>query len=117
MLHPKLISTPVRFQKPLKRKTSLSKHKLRGPGGKYVSPSEIKRERKYYRGIQVEVRTAESEDSDFECCRKFDGKPVHVDIDKKISGGNNKNLALALLLKSKKDESSKIVEIGVGKIL
>ena len=40
ILHPKLISKPVEFQRSRKKDLSPNKHKLQRPGGKYLSASE-----------------------------------------------------------------------------
>ena len=91
IIYQKLISTPLKFQKSPKKDISLKKHTLRGPGGKYMSASEKAKKTEEERTISAskpKFRKVESEDqSDIECYSKSDGKPVHVDIDKKVTEG------------------------------
>ena len=59
------------------------------------------------------VRKVESdeEDRDLECYDRSDGKPVHVDIEKEVTEGNNPTLALL----PKKSEENEIHIIGETK--
>ena len=57
----------------------------------------------------------EEEKSNFECYNKWDGKPVHVDVDRNFTGSSGKDPALALLSnKLKEDETNKEGQVGVG---
>ena len=88
----KIILTPIELHRSPKSDTSPNKHELRGLGGKYFSTSE--KAQMVEEGIISEskpkVRNLESdeEDSDFDCYDKFEGNPVHVDIDKEATKGN-----------------------------
>ena len=68
---------------------SPNKHQLRGPSGKYVSASQ--KTRKMTEGIlseskpKIEKVESDEEHSDSECYDKSNGKPVHADIDKKVT--------------------------------
>ena len=92
------MTAPIELQRSPKKDLSSNKHKLRGPGAKYVSAS--KRARMMEKGTISEsepiVRKVESdeEDSDLDCSDKSEGKPVHVDIDKETTEGNKSTLAL-----------------------
>ena len=96
-LHRKFISSPIEFQRSPKEDLSPDKHKLRGPGGKYVSASKVARLMK--EGIISESKPkvrkvdVQEEGSDFECYDRSDGKPVHVHIDKERTKGNTPTLA------------------------
>ena len=89
ILQRKLISPQLKFQRSPKKDMSPNKHQLRGPGSKYVSTSEKTREMEevMISESKSRVRKVESdeENSDFECFDKFDGKLVHVDVDKEIT--------------------------------
>ena len=93
---------------------SPSKHKLGGPGRKYVIGSE--RTQLMEEGIIHESRPkvrkvdSDGEDSDFECYDQSGGKPVHVDIDKEIAEGNKPTLA-KLPNRSEEDENNNNAEI------
>ena len=88
-LHRKLISKPVEFQRSPMKDMSPSKHKLRGPSGKYVSASE--RAGLMDQGVVSESKSKvrkvelEEKESDFDCYDKSNGKPVHVNMDKKLA--------------------------------
>ena len=88
-LHRKLISKPVEFQRSPKKYKSPKKPKIRGPGVKYVSASERARlvEEGILSGSKSKVRKIELDEkgSDFECCDKSNGTPVHVNIDKELA--------------------------------
>ena len=91
-LHRKLISSPIDSQRSPKNNLSPNKHKLRGPGGKYVSASE--RTGLMVEGINSESRPnvwkmdSDAEDSNFECYDRSEGIPVHDEIDKGTAEGN-----------------------------
>ena len=90
ILQRKLISAAIKLKKSPRKDMSLNKHHLRGPGGKNVSASE--EARKLGEGIIPESQPKvwkvepDEEDCDFECDDKSDGKPVHVEVDKEITG-------------------------------
>ena len=68
---------------------SPNKHKLRVPGGKYVSASEGAQlmEEGIISEPKSKIRKVESDkqESDFDCYDKSDGKSVHVNIDKELA--------------------------------
>ena len=78
ILHLKLKSTPIEFQRSPKKDISPNKHQLRGSSGKYVSASE--KTQKMKEGIisksKLKVRKVESgkADSDFEFYDRSDGE-------------------------------------------
>ena len=99
ILHRKLISTTLKFQRSPKKDVSPKNHKLRGLGGEYMSASGKTKKTEEEGTISAskpKVRKVESieDNSDFECYKKSDGKPIHVDIDKEVIEGGP---ALALL--------------------
>ena len=91
ILHRKLISTQRKLQRSPRIDVPLIKHTLKGPGGKDVSASEKARkvEDRAISASKLNVWKVESneEDSCFECYNKSHGKPLHVDIDKKVTEG------------------------------
>ena len=94
---------------------SPNKHKLRRPGGKYVSASERTRlmEDGTISEFKPKVRKVDSdeEDCDFERYDRSEGKPVQVDIDKRITEGNKPTLTL-LPNRSEADEINNNGEAG-----
>ena len=97
ILHQKLLSKPVELQRSPKKDMTPNKHKLRGPGGMYVSGSE--RARLMKEGIISEcklmVQKLESDDeqSDFEGYDKSNGNPLNFGVDKELAV-NKPTLAL-----------------------
>ena len=116
--HPKLMSKPNFFQKLWENGTSPNKHQLRGPGGKYVIASE--KARRQEEGIILEsesnIRKTESDKaSDFECYDRSKFRPVHVGLDKDVTGSSRKEPRPAPLLnRSEGEENIKNVETPVG---
>ena len=82
------MSRLFKFQRWTNKDVSPKKHTLRGPGGKYVSASEIpqKMEERTISMSKPKVRKVESaeDDCDFECYSKSDGKSKHVDVRNKV---------------------------------
>ena len=67
--------------------------------------------------ILIEVRKVESddEDSDFDCYDNSNGKPVHVDVDKKITRSSQKEPTFTLLPSRLEEEETNINgETGMG---
>ena len=90
ILHRKLISRPLKFQKSPKKDISPKKHTLRRPGREYMSASENAKKAKEEGTISTakpKVRKVESDEdkSGFEGYNKSDDNPVHVDIDKEVT--------------------------------
>ena len=64
------------------------KHKLRGPGEKYVSAWERERmiEKRIGSGSpKVQKVESDGKDSDLECYDEPEGKPLHIYIDKETN--------------------------------
>ena len=91
--HRKLLSTPIELQRSPKMDLARNKHKLKGPGRKYVSASEKSRlvgERFISESKpNVQKMDSDEEDSDFECYDRSEGKAVLVDIDKELTKEKN----------------------------
>ena len=101
-------STQFNFQNSRRKETLSIKHSLRGPGEKYMSASEIEKVEEsiiWLSETKVWKVKLEDEDSDFDCQNKSDGKPLHVDVDKGIIVGAQKNPTLPLN-KLEEDENS-----------
>ena len=84
--------------------------------------SAFKKARKLEEGIisesKMKVRKVESheEDTGLECYHSSDGSPVNIDVDKEITGNNQKDSRLALLPNKFEEKGLKTNgERGVGK--
>ena len=95
---------------------SPNKHKLQGPGGNYVIASErtqFKVEGNFSESkSKVQKVESDEKESDFECCDKSDGKPVHVNIDKELAV--DKPTPALLPNRSEEDEINRKGETGDG---
>ena len=113
LLHRKLASKLVEFQRSQTKDMAPKKHKLRGTGGKYVSASDrAQLMERIISESKSKVRKVESdeEDSDSDYYDNSDGKPVHVNIDKELAV-DKPTLAL-LRNRSEEDEIHKNGETG-----
>ena len=95
---------------------SPNKHKLRGPGGKYISASERAQlmEVVIISDSKTKVRKVElvQDESDFECSDKSDGKPVYADVEKELAV--DKPILELLPNRSEEDETNNNGETGDG---
>ena len=85
------MSTPL-ISEITEERRLIEKHTLRRPGGKYMSASEkakIAEKDETISASKLKSWKLESDedDSDFECYNKSDVKPVHVEIDKEVTKG------------------------------
>ena len=86
--------------------------------------SASQKRRKQDKGIiseskgRVRKNESEEEHSGVQCYDKSDEKPVHVDVDKEMTGSSGKGPTLALILsKSEEDEINHISELELGMIV
>ena len=104
-LHQNFLSGPIELQRSPSRGLSRNKHKLRGPGEKYVSAS--KKTQLMEKGIISESISkvwkvdSDNEGSDFESHVRSEAKPVHIHIP--MAEVNKPTLAL-LPNRSEEDE-------------
>ena len=119
-LHQKLSLEPIAFQRSPKNNLSPNKHELRRTGGESVSASESARimEEGIFPESEQKFRKVESDevDSEFECYGNSEKKPVHLNIENKITERNKSILAL-LPNRSEEDKFNANGETRDGTVL